>query len=201
MNRERRIEVSDKEAFSEWCEGQYREPDKWPHLPPFLRDKIWQYFAPHLKGEFPREGFNKLFAKSALGEVNEMDMLAAFERLWNGEPTKGECPTCGGSREVFREWGLHKEDTKPCPDCTERPKIDGEEDFVHMEDMICRYGSPKGHVHTHACTIVDQRKKQQRKHWESHGVQCYPDGESYKTFHYKGEVDLKNRRTGDRRGQ
>ena len=76
-----------KEAFEKWFDQEFGWLKACPNLVRF----IWQYFAPHLRGEFPREAVEKLVQADLKKVTDEWwEERAAMitdhlERLWNGE--------------------------------------------------------------------------------------------------------------------
>lgn len=147
-----------KKDFKRWC---YEKSI----LEGCNKNEIWDYFAPHLKGEFPELIMREYLRDEVFGTGNKKpewidEFIGILKRLWNGEhctdcdwdvdEVEGSedmlvrackkhevCLTCGGSGvNHYNESFPYR----PCPDCTEKHYI--------------RHGSP--------VTWPDQRKGQQR---------------------------------------
>ena len=262
------VKTPDREAFEKWWDKQRERRDFKP-----TKRAVWQYFAPHFKGEFPREVASELLERwsysrhtcNSSGAVEKCrgKYLVELERLWQGgeqqpcgfclgtgecqggdgchgsnihdcpicEGTgiesckvcggtgrtkcpdcdsrkhlshyppnppcpicKPVCPTCGGSREVSRT-GVCPGLTKPCPDCTEKPK--------GPICLKCGYeGGSSERFWENPCkhTYIDQRKGEERRTARAQLAVCQTrEGESsrvmweirtgYWQYEYRGSED------------
>ena len=152
------------------------------------RTAIWLYFAPHIRGEFPREAAEMQIANQTSFTTSQITLvLRIFQRLWNGEQLFDKieqlvCPTCGGSGEAkcpdcdSRGHLSHFPPNQPCPDC--KPN--------------CEKCGGSGGNGDYCPSCVDRRKGEQRKGIERR----YRTGERRLTWEYSRTV---SRRIEDRR--
>ena len=128
-----------KAEFEKWWADRIFgiDPSIAPHSAHILREAVWNYFAPHLRGSFPREAAENIgnyyfgvmsfyiskpadeVARKTLQELFVENFVKCFEKLWNDPiPDEKICETCGGSRKKPHLFPFdHIQE--PCPDCTD----------------------------------------------------------------------------------